>query len=66
MELLLGDVLALLAGVSRGFSNVVLRRGRIGGASTVKTVFCQVASAAVLLGVCVAATEQSRFSGSTC
>ena len=65
VELLVGDVLALLAGVSWGFSNVVLRRGRIGGASTAKTVFYQVATAAILLGVFAAATGQTGYRPST-
>jgi drug/metabolite transporter (DMT)-like permease len=65
VELLVGDVLALLAGVSWGFSNVVLRRGRVGGASTVKTVFYQVATAAILLGVFAAVTGQTGFTPST-
>ena len=58
-------MLALLAGVSWGFSNVVLRRGRVGGASTAKTVFYQVATAAILLGVFAAATGQTGFTSST-
>jgi drug/metabolite transporter (DMT)-like permease len=65
VELLVGDVLALLAGVSWGFSNVVLRRGRVGGASTAKTVLYQVATAAILLGVFAAATGQTAFTPST-
>jgi drug/metabolite transporter (DMT)-like permease len=65
VELLLGDVLALLGGVSWGFSNVVLRRGQVGGASTAKTVFYQVTTAAILLGVFAAATGQTGFTPST-
>ena len=64
VELLVGDVLALLSGVSWGFSNVVLRRGRVGGASTAKTVFYQVATAAILLGVFATATGQTAFTPS--
>jgi drug/metabolite transporter (DMT)-like permease len=47
-EVLVGDLLALLGGAAWGLSNVVLRRGRIGGADTAKTVFYQLAAAAVL------------------
>jgi drug/metabolite transporter (DMT)-like permease len=65
VELLVGDALALLAGVSWGFSNVVLRRGRVGAASTVKTVFYQVATAGILLGIFAAATGQTGFTPST-
>ena len=65
VELLVGDVLALLAGVSWGLSNVVLRRGRVGGASTAKTVFYQVAAAAILLGVFARASGQTGFTPST-
>ncbi len=59
-ELLAGDALALIAAVSWGLSNVVLRRGRIGGAATAKTVFYQVATAAILLGAFAAATGQTH------
>jgi drug/metabolite transporter (DMT)-like permease len=61
MELLTGDLLALLGGVSWGFSNVVLRRGRVGGAATAKTVLYQVATATLLLGAFAAATGQTRI-----
>ncbi len=59
-ELLTGDALALLGGVSWGFSNVVLRRGRIGGAGTAKTVFYQVATATLLLSMFAVATRQTQ------
>jgi len=65
MELLSGDALALLGGVSWGFSNVVLRRGRVGGAATTKTVFYQVAVATLVLGVFAAATGQTQVELST-
>jgi drug/metabolite transporter (DMT)-like permease len=39
---------------------VVLRRGRIGGAATTKTVFYQVAIAALMLGGFAAATGQTQ------
>ena len=59
VEWLIGDALALLAGATWGLTNVVLRRGRIGGASTAKTVFYQVALAAPLLYGYAAATGQT-------
>ena len=58
---LIGDALALLAGATWGLTNVVLRRGRIGGASTAKTVFYQVALAAPLLYGYAAATGQTAI-----
>ncbi len=60
-ELLAGDALALLGGVSWGFSNVVLRRGRVGTAATAKTVLYQVATATLLLGAFAAATGQAAI-----
>lgn len=60
LKLLKGDSLALIAGMSWGLSNVVLRRGRIGGARTAKTVLYQVGTASVLLGVFAVATHQAR------
>jgi drug/metabolite transporter (DMT)-like permease len=60
-SLLLGDALALLAGVSWGLSNVVLRRSRVGGAKTAKTVLYQVSTAAIVLGIYAAATGQARL-----
>jgi drug/metabolite transporter (DMT)-like permease len=59
-ELMVGDFLALLAGAAWGLSNVVLRRGRVGGAATVKTVLYQVGLAGPLLFAFAAATEQTR------
>ena len=59
-EMLGGDLLALLGGVSWGLTNVALRRGRVGNASTEKTVFYQVSIAAVLLLAFAATTEQTR------
>jgi drug/metabolite transporter (DMT)-like permease len=49
LELIKGDLLALIAGAVWGASNVVLRRTRVGHASTAKTVCYQVTTAAVLL-----------------
>ena len=48
-ELIEGDLFALCGGLCWGLSNVVLRRGRIGSATTIKTVFFQVAVAAIVL-----------------
>jgi drug/metabolite transporter (DMT)-like permease len=59
-EVVGGDLLALLGGVSWGLSNVVLRRGRVGNAATEKTVFYQVGMAAVLLLAFAARTDQTR------
>jgi drug/metabolite transporter (DMT)-like permease len=65
VEFLTGDLLALLGGMSWGFSNVVLRRGRVGGAGTAKTVLYQVATATLLLGAFAAATGQTEIELST-
>lgn len=64
-ELLTGDLLALLGGACWGLSNVVLRRGRVGGGATAKTVLYQVATATVVLGAFAAATGQTRVELST-
>jgi len=58
-ELIVGDLLALLGGVSWGLTNVVLRRGRVGNASTQKTIFYQVGIAAVVLLAFAAKTGQT-------
>ena len=63
-EILKGDFLALLAGAAWGASNVVLRRGRISRASTVKTVCYQVAIAGVLLGLYASTTAQNQITWS--
>ena len=60
-ELVTGDTLALLGGVSWGFSTVVLRRGRVGSAATAKTVLYQVAIAALVLGGFTVATGQATI-----
>ncbi len=65
VELVTGDLLALLGGVSWGLGNVVLRRGRVGGAATAKTVLYQVASATLLLSAFAAATGQTQVEFST-
>jgi drug/metabolite transporter (DMT)-like permease len=65
MQLLTGDLLALLGGVAWGVSNVVLRRGRVGGAATAKTVLYQVATATLVLGSFAVATGQARVEFST-
>jgi drug/metabolite transporter (DMT)-like permease len=60
-ELLAGDLLALLGGAAWGFSNVVLRRGRVGGANTAKTVLYQVLIAALVSFAFAGATGQTRL-----
>jgi drug/metabolite transporter (DMT)-like permease len=60
-ELLIGDLLALLGGATWGLSNVVLRRGRVSGAATAKTVLYQVGVAAVVLFVFASITGQTRL-----
>jgi drug/metabolite transporter (DMT)-like permease len=60
LPFLKGDALSLIGGLSWGLSNVILRRGRIGGARTAKTVFYQVATATVLLGTFAALTRQAH------
>jgi drug/metabolite transporter (DMT)-like permease len=60
LQLLTGDLLALLGGVSWGATNVVLRHGRVGNAATAKTVLYQVATAALVLGAFAAATGQAQ------
>jgi drug/metabolite transporter (DMT)-like permease len=65
VELLTGDLLALVGGMCWGLSNVVLRRGRVGGAAAAKTVLYQVATAALLLGAFAAATGQTHLELST-
>jgi len=59
-EILEGDCLALLGGMSWGFSTVVLRRGRVGESTTAKTVLYQVSTATLLLGVFAIITGQTR------
>jgi len=60
LQLLTGDLLALLGGVSWGATNVVLRHGRVGNAATAKTVLYQVATATLVLGAFAAATGQAQ------
>ncbi|MGD0505460.1 MAG: DMT family transporter [Steroidobacteraceae bacterium] len=60
LTLLKGDAFALIGGMSWGLSNVVLRRGRIGGARTAKTVLYQVGTATVVLGAFAIATHQAH------
>jgi drug/metabolite transporter (DMT)-like permease len=59
-DLLFGDFLALLGGAAWGLSNVVLRRGRIGNASTATTVFFQVGVATPVLYLFAIGTGQSH------
>lgn len=61
VDLLVGDLFALCGGVCWGLSNVVLRRGRVGGARTSKTVFYQVTTATLLLGSFTVLTGQTRL-----
>jgi drug/metabolite transporter (DMT)-like permease len=60
-ELIIGDLLALLGGAAWGLSNVVLRRGRVGGAYTAKTVLYQVGAATLVLFAFAAVTGQTRL-----
>ena len=60
-ELLTGDLLALLGGLSWGLSNVVLRRGRVGRAAAAKTVFYQVGTATLLLAAIAALPGQTQI-----
>jgi drug/metabolite transporter (DMT)-like permease len=60
-ELIVGDFLALLGGAAWGLSNVVLRRGRVGGANTAKTVLYQVGVAAVVSFAFAWVTGQTRL-----
>lgn len=55
-----GDTLALLGGVGWGASTVALRRSRLAGSPATKTVFYQVAFAAVALGAYAQATGQTH------
>ena len=58
--MLLGDLLALLAGAVWGASNVALRHGRVGNAIAPKTVLYQVGTATLILGVFASATGQDQ------
>jgi drug/metabolite transporter (DMT)-like permease len=60
-ELIFGDLLALLGGAAWGLTNVVLRRGRVGGANTAKTVLYQVGVATLVLFAFASATGQTRL-----
>ncbi len=60
-DMIIGDLLALSGGVAWGLSNVVLRRGRVGGAATGKTVLYQVGVASAVLGSFAAATGQTHL-----
>jgi drug/metabolite transporter (DMT)-like permease len=59
-DVFLGDLIALCGGISWGVSNIVLRRGRIGSASTAKTVLYQVGVATILLFSFAFATGQTH------
>ena len=58
--MLLGDLLALLAGITWGASNVALRHGRVGGAIAPKTVLYQVGTATLILWVFASVTRQDK------
>jgi drug/metabolite transporter (DMT)-like permease len=58
-ELIIGDLLALMGGVAWGLSNVVLRRGRVGGVNTAKTVLYQVSVASLVLFAFASVTGQT-------
>ena len=58
-ELIIGDLLALMGGVAWGLTNVVLRRGRVGGANTAKTVLYQVSVATLVLFAFASVTGQT-------
>ena len=60
-ELVVGDLLALLGGAAWGLSNVVLRRGRVSGAATAKTVLYQVGMAAAVSFLFAGATSQLQL-----
>ena len=60
-DVVTGDFLALCGGISWGLTNVILRRGRVGNAATIKTVFYQVSAAAVVLLIFVTETGQTRI-----
>jgi drug/metabolite transporter (DMT)-like permease len=59
IEMIEGDLIAVLAGAIWGASNVWLRRTRIGSASTFKTVFYQVFVGAILVGLYAGITGQT-------
>jgi len=65
IDVLTGDLFALLGGAAWGASNVVLRRGRISHASTAKVVLYQVLIAALTLGCFAYATDQVHVTWST-
>jgi len=60
-EIIIGDVLALLGGICWGLSNVVIRRSRVGNASTAKTVLYQVGLATLILGAYAGMTRQTSI-----
>ena len=59
-DMFFGDLIALCGGVAWGGSNVVLRRGRIGSATTAKTVLYQVGVASILLSSFAFVTGQTH------
>jgi drug/metabolite transporter (DMT)-like permease len=65
VEMIKGDLLAVCAAAVWGATNVVLRRGRVGSASTTKTVFYQVGMATLLVGSFAAVSGQTHMVWST-
>ena len=65
VALLPGDALALAAGMSWGLGAVVLRRSRLAAADATKTVFYQVTTAALVLGIYASATGQQHFAATS-
>ncbi len=65
LELIKGDLLAVSAAAMWGATNVVLRRTRVGNATTTKTVFYQVGMAALLIGSFAAWSGQTHMVWST-
>lgn len=61
-DMIRGDLLALGAAAAWGMSNVVLRRTRVGGAATAKTVLYQVGVATLVLSAYALVTGQTHWS----
>ena len=64
-QLIIGDLLALAGGASWGLTNVVLRRGRVGGAATAKTVLYQVGVATLVLFAVAGASGDTHITPTT-
>jgi len=61
IEMIEGDLIAVLAGALWGVSNVWLRRTRVGNAATFKTIFYQVAVATIVVGGYAALMDQTAI-----